>query len=57
MVAGALIRALNPQSGRDSNLIPRLRTRTRSGRWLTLYASLAEASNGRSGETVVVLKR
>jgi DNA-binding CsgD family transcriptional regulator len=56
MVAGALNRALNPQSERDSNLVPRLRTRTRSGQWLALYGSLTEASAERPSETVIVIE-
>jgi DNA-binding CsgD family transcriptional regulator len=55
MVAGALNRALNPQSERDSNLVPRLRTRARSGQWLALYGSLTESSLGRPSETVIVI--
>jgi DNA-binding CsgD family transcriptional regulator len=53
MVAGALNRALNPQTERDSNLVPRLRTRTRSGQWLALYGSLTEPSFERPSETVI----
>jgi DNA-binding CsgD family transcriptional regulator len=56
MVAGALNRALNPRSERDSNLVPRLRTRTRSGKWLTLYGSLTEPSFERPSETVIVIE-
>jgi DNA-binding CsgD family transcriptional regulator len=56
MVAGALNRALNPHSERDSNLVPRLRTRTRSGQWLALYGSLTEPSLERPSETVIVIE-
>ncbi len=56
MVAGALNRALNPQTERDSNLVPRLRTRARSGRWLALYGSLTEPSFERPSETVIVIE-
>ena len=56
MVAAALNRALNPQTERDSNLVPRLRTRTRSGQWLALYGSLTEPSFERPSETVIVIE-
>lgn len=56
MVAAALKRALKPESDRDLNAVPRLRARTRSGRWLTLYGSLTEATDGRPSETVVVIE-
>ena len=55
MVTNAVRRALNPRIDRDLNLIPRVRLRGRSGRWLTLHASLTEASNDSSGQTVVVV--
>ncbi|MBA2534325.1 MAG: hypothetical protein H0V21_04900, partial [Rubrobacter sp.] len=35
MVAGALVRALEPASDGDLDLVPRVRVRGRSGRWLT----------------------
>jgi DNA-binding CsgD family transcriptional regulator len=56
MVAGALGRALSPGSDRDLDLVPRLRVRARSGRWLALYASLSEPLDGRPSETVVVVE-
>ena len=56
MVVAALNRALNPQTERDSNLVPRLRTRTRSGQWLALYGSLTEPSFERPSETVIVIE-
>lgn len=56
MVAGALRRSLDPASDGDLDLIPRVRVRGRSGRWISLYASLAEAADGRPGETVVVIE-
>jgi DNA-binding CsgD family transcriptional regulator len=55
MAAGALQRAPNPASGRDLNLVPKVRLRGRSGRWLTLHASLTEPAPGRPSETVVVI--
>ena len=56
MVSGALRRALSPQSDRDLNLIPRLRVRAHSGRWLALYGSLTEPSDERPSETVIVIQ-
>ena len=53
--AGALKRALDPVSDADRNLVPRVRIRGRSGRWLTLHASLTEPTPGRQSETVVVI--
>jgi DNA-binding CsgD family transcriptional regulator len=55
MAAGALKRALDPVSDADQNLVPRVRIRGRSGRWLTLHASLTEPTPGRQSETVVVI--
>lgn len=55
MVAGALERALKPASDGDLDLVPRVRVRGRSGRWLTLHASLTEPTHGRPSETVVVI--
>jgi DNA-binding CsgD family transcriptional regulator len=56
MVAGALRRALSPESDLDLALVPRVRVRGRSGRWIALYGSLTESSSGRPGETVVVIE-
>jgi DNA-binding CsgD family transcriptional regulator len=56
MVAGALRRSLDPASYKDHDLLPRVRVRGRSGRWISLYASRAESSDGRPGETVVVIE-
>ena len=55
MVSGALRHALAPRSDNDLNLIPRVRVRGRSGRWLALYGSLTEPSGDRPGETVIVI--
>jgi DNA-binding CsgD family transcriptional regulator len=55
MVSGALRHALAPGSDNDHNLIPRVRVRGRSGRWLALYGSLTEPSGDRPGETVIVI--
>ncbi|HEV2092935.1 MAG TPA: helix-turn-helix transcriptional regulator [Rubrobacter sp.] len=55
-VAICLKRALSPHSERDREAVPQLRVRGRSGRWLTLYGSLTEPSDGRAGETVIVIE-
>lgn len=56
MVANAVRRSLAPKSDRDSNLVPCVRVRARSGRWLALYGSLTEPSSDRPSETVVVVE-
>ena len=56
MVAGALRRSLAPASEGDASLVPRVRVRGRTGRWLTLYGSLTEPRDGHAGETVVVIE-
>jgi DNA-binding CsgD family transcriptional regulator len=56
MVRNAVRRALAPGTDRDLDLIPKMRVRARSGRWLTLYGSLTEASPGRPSETVIVVE-
>src|SRR5919112_5515739 len=55
MVHGALRHALSPGSDSEHNLIPRVRVRGRSGRWLAVHGSLTESSGGRPGETVIVI--
>lgn len=55
MAIGALKRALDPASDKDLTLVPKVRLRGRSGRWLTLHASLTESTPGRMSETVVVI--
>lgn len=56
MVANAVRRALAPESDRDLNLVPKVRVRARSGRWLTLHGSLIKSSDGHLSETVVVIE-
>jgi DNA-binding CsgD family transcriptional regulator len=51
-----LRRALSPERERDEESIPSLRARTRSGRWLTLYGSLTEATPERRAETVIIIE-
>ena len=55
MVVVSLRRALGPERDRDRESIPRLRARARSGRWLTLYGSLTEATPERRAETVIII--
>lgn len=55
MASGALNRALDPACERDLHIVPRVRLRGRSGRWLTLHASLTENTPERPSETVVVI--
>ncbi len=52
----ALRRALSPERDRDEEIVPRLRARARSGRWLTLYGSLTEATPERHAETVIIIE-
>jgi hypothetical protein len=55
IVETALRRALNWENGSDHDSVPRLRIRARSGRWLTLYASLAKTDSG-VNETMIVIE-
>lgn len=54
-VVGVLRRALGKDSDRDLHIIPRLCVRGRSGRWLTLQASLTESGDGALPEIVVMI--
>jgi DNA-binding CsgD family transcriptional regulator len=54
-VVGALQRALRPQTDRDLHRSPQICVQGRSGRWLTLQASLTEPRPDRPAETVVVI--
>ena len=56
MVANAVRRALDPVSHIGEDLVPRVRLKARSGRWLTLHASLSEPDAMGSSETVVVVE-
>ncbi len=52
----SLRRALSPERERDEESVPSLRARARSGRWLTLYGSLTEATLERRAETVIIIE-
>src|SRR5215212_1358289 len=52
----SLRRALSPERARDEQSVPSLRARARSGRWLTLYGSLSEATPERRAETVIIIE-
>jgi DNA-binding CsgD family transcriptional regulator len=52
----SLRRALSPERVRDEQSLPTLRVRARSGRWLTLYGSLSEATPKRRAETVIIIE-
>ena len=54
-VVGALRRTLGSGPGREPSDAPHLHVRGRSGRWLTLQASLTEPTDGGLTETVVVI--
>ncbi len=54
---GALRRALSPHTERDRAGAPRVCVRGRSGRWLTLHASMSEPRQPEgSSETVIVIE-
>src|SRR5215204_391431 len=52
----SLRRALSPERDRDEESVPTLRARARSGRWLTLYGSLTEATLERHAQTVIIIE-
>jgi DNA-binding CsgD family transcriptional regulator len=52
----SLRRALSPECDQDEESVPSLRARARSGRWLTLYGSLTEATPERRAETVIIIE-
>lgn len=51
-----LRRALSPERDWHQESVPTLRARARSGRWLTLYGSLTEATPERRTETVIIIE-
>jgi DNA-binding CsgD family transcriptional regulator len=56
MVVGALRKALEPETDRDTNGVPSVRVRTRSGRWLTFHGARTEPHAGRRAETMVIVE-
>ncbi len=54
-VVSALKRALRPETERDKANIPHVCVRSRSGRWLTLQASLSEPHTNGNSDTVIVI--
>ncbi len=55
VVLGALRQTLAPAADADRHRVPRLRMRSRTGRWLTLHADQTEPSEDRPSERVVVI--
>jgi DNA-binding CsgD family transcriptional regulator len=55
-VAGALKRALGPETDRERHGIARLLARTRSGRWLALHGAQSEPSATRESETTIIIE-
>jgi DNA-binding CsgD family transcriptional regulator len=53
---GALVRALNPETERDRDRVPRVRVLSRRGRWLTLQAMLSEPHVDGESETMIVIE-
>jgi DNA-binding CsgD family transcriptional regulator len=56
LVVGALRHALKPTTDRELISTPRITTQTRTGRWLHLQASLAETTDGRDGDMMIVIE-
>ena len=54
-ITGMLRRALAPRTDKEREAIPHLHVRGRSGRWLSLQASISEPSNGEPPQMVVVV--
>jgi DNA-binding CsgD family transcriptional regulator len=52
----SLRRVLSPECNRDEESLPTLRAQARSGRWLTLYGSLTEATPVRRAETMIIIE-
>lgn len=52
----SLRRALSPERDRDTENVPILRAKARSGRWLTLYGSLTEAIPEQRAETMIIIE-
>jgi DNA-binding CsgD family transcriptional regulator len=56
VAVGLLRRGLHPETEADRLLVPRVRARTPMGEWVQLHAALGEVSDGRSGDTVIVVE-
>jgi DNA-binding CsgD family transcriptional regulator len=56
MVAGALRKALKPETNREVGGVPCVHVQTRSGRWLTFHGARTESQPGRVGETMVIVE-
>ena len=56
IVVSALRRALKPETERDRVSVPRVCVRARSGRWLSLQASLSEPHTNGNSDTVLVIE-
>jgi DNA-binding CsgD family transcriptional regulator len=56
LAVGALRRALCPTTERERASVPRILTQGRGGRWLHVHAALAEATDGETGNTVLVIE-
>ena len=55
VVLRALAQTLAPASNNHRHVAPRLRVRSRSGRWLSLHAASSEATATRPAERIVVI--
>jgi DNA-binding CsgD family transcriptional regulator len=55
IIVGALRRALEPETDRDLQAVPRLCVQTRAGRWLTFHGARTMAEGSRQGEKMVVI--
>jgi DNA-binding CsgD family transcriptional regulator len=55
IIVGALRRALEPETDRDLQAVPRMCVQTRAGRWLTFHGARPMAEGSRQGETMVVI--
>jgi DNA-binding CsgD family transcriptional regulator len=53
-VAGAVRKALKPETERDRASVPRLCVKASSGRWLTLQGTLTEARPGHPSEMIII---
>lgn len=56
IAAGALRRALAPETDRDLQSAARICVQTRTGRWLTLHGARTLSDGGRQGETILIIE-